>query len=121
MHSQFRKFYFSFIASALISWVVLACVVGTTKPEHNNLSILFFYVFLFLAIVSTCSTLELFLRSKFAPAEFKNMTQSSMRQSVLVALLLISLLALQAQNLLFWWVGLSLLLLFISIEVFSNL
>lgn len=122
MHERFRKVYIRFSLLAALSWSALVLVVLYTQPEgKGNVSLLAFYVSLLAACVCTVTLIEVFLRKRFVTAPFDVLMRSSVRQAVLVGLLVVSLFALQAQDLLFWWVAGSLVLLFICIEALCNL
>jgi hypothetical protein len=122
MHEQFRKAYLGFGLLAVVAWVGLALFVYNTHPEQFGVwSLVLLYLLLAAALFGLVTTIELALRRKFITAPFPVICKASVRQAVLCSVLVVSLLILQAEGLLFWWVAASLVLLFICIEGFLNL
>lgn len=122
MHEHFRKVYVRFGSLAVLSWSALVLVVMYTQPEGKGyISLIAFYISLLAAFVCSVTLIEVFLRKRFVTAPFDALMLSSVRQAVLAGLLVVALFALQAQDLLFWWVAGSLVLLFICIEALCNL
>lgn len=59
-------------------------------------------------------------RKRFSPGMFTEQLRNSSRQAILIALLITSLVVLQLFNLFFWWVGLTIVLFIIALEIFLN-
>ena len=77
-----------------------------------------FYVTLFLWVTGVFTIGGLLVRKKFYPGIFISQFEISLRQSILISLFTVSCLLLESFNLLFWWVGLTLLLFILTVEFF---
>lgn len=122
MREQLGKVYVGFSVSAVVLWAALLFLVFATTPGGNGYwELIGFYSALFGAVVSSITLIGVMFRKRFSVAPIPEMVRYSLRQAALVGLLLLLLLVLQAQSILFWWVGASLVLLFICVEVLFNL
>jgi len=79
-----------------------------------------FYITLSLSLIGIITLLGTLLRKRFTPGMFTEHLRTSARQAILLALLISGLLILQSASLLFWWVGLTLILFIITLEIFLN-
>lgn len=122
MHEQFRKLYLICGFLGVLSLAGLVAVVLTTAPETGfGRNIFFFYALLLGTIFCFGAVIELAVRKRFAVGQFRSLFVSSLRQAALLGALVVVLLMLQASQLLFWWVGASLVLFFLSLEVFLSI
>jgi hypothetical protein len=108
--------------STILGLFSLASIVTFTDPERGSwLTFGFFYASLFLVTLGLFTIIGLVYRSfKLNQLHIVNLTQS-FRQAFFIAVLAVTTLLLQSQGILFWWVWASLILFFISIEIFVNL
>lgn len=122
MHEQFRQTYITFTALTVVFVGGLVVLMSIAAPTAwGGLALVLFYVLLFGFVLSLTTLLEVGLRKRFAAAPFKTIVVASLRQGAVLGLLVVSLLMLQAGQLLFWWVGASLILFFLSLEVFLSI
>ena len=101
--------------AAFISVLLFIDPFAASPIQH-----IFFYITLFLACIGLFTLGGLSFRKRFAPGMFVEQLRISARQSILLAFMVISLLALQSFGLLYWWVGLTLILFIITVEIFLN-
>jgi len=109
----------------LLCWGILGFILLTVDPLTAGITgMIFFYLSLFLALVGTFSVLVFLVRRMFDKNEeviFRHV-RKTFRQSVTIALFVILVLFLQQKQLLTWWNGLLLVIIFIALEgiVFTN-
>lgn len=122
MLKTYQQQIYSIAGATLLSGFSLASVIIFTDPEQASAVVfLFLYLSAFLFSFGFFTLLGLLLRRYLAPTMFVLNFYTSLRQALLVALLITLSLVLLGQHLLFWWVELSLVLLLISIEFFLSL
>lgn len=80
----------------------------------------FFFLALFLFTAGLSTLCGLFIRNIISKDTIANKAQISFRQGLLIATLVIALIILQMLNLLFWWVGITIILFIITLEIFLN-
>jgi hypothetical protein len=119
MHHTTRNFLIPISAGTILSVLAFLAILWSVDPYTTSwLSHLFFYLTLALSLTGLFSLGGTMLRKKFAPGMFTEQLRTSLRQAGLLVLLIISLLLLQSFNLLFWWVGITLILFIITLEIF---
>jgi hypothetical protein len=105
-----------------LSFFSIATIISFTEPSTAGLiTILLLYGSIFLFVTGLCSIIGLATRQKYLTTLYSKNLNVSIRQGLLIGLLVTSSLALNAQGLMMWWVGLTLILFLIVIEVFFNL
>lgn len=108
--------------STLLGVFSLVIIVRFTDPYTSGaLTLVFFYLSLFLVSVGLFTVLGLFIRQIILRTLYITNLANSFRQSVLISLLITVSLLLQSQALLFWWVEISLILLLAATEFFLSL
>lgn len=114
------RFYLALMSiGTLLCWVAWFFVVMNIGPDEAGfMGMAFFYTSLFMALVGTVSVLGFIIRQKMVKNEDVVLRHVShtFRQSVFVALLVISTLYLKAHDLLAWWNLVLLVVLFIVLE-----
>lgn len=117
-----KQYLLPIILSVLLAAFSVASIVTFTDPETAGwVTFAFLYLSFFLLGVGVLTLVGLTLRSFFSKGVYLTNLQHSFRQAVLVSLFLVATLALSAAGLLFWWVGVSLGLVFVFVELFLNL
>lgn len=104
----------------IVCWVSFGLVLYYINPLTAKwLGFLFFYGSLFLALTGTFSLLGFAARFIFKRDQtlYKQINIAS-RQAIMLSILVLSVLALQSQNYLFWWNILLLIIIFSLIELF---
>jgi hypothetical protein len=122
MHEQLQRVYALFGFLGVLSFSGLVWVILRTAPEaglHANMVL--FYLLLLLVFFFFGTVIELPVRKRFATAPLRALLTASMRQAALLGVLVVLSLFLQASQLLFWWVAASLVLFFLSLEVFFSI
>ena len=105
-----------------LSFFSIATIISFTEPETAGITtILLLYGSIFLFVAGLCSIIGFLIRQKYLTTLYTKNLQVSLRQGLLIGLLVTSSLALNANGLMIWWVGLTLILFLIVIEVFFNL
>lgn len=120
MREEFTKSYLLTVPVALLSLLGLVLLVLYTSPTGAAV-VVSFYFLVFLAVFSGVTAIQIFARKRFAPGPFGKLTKTAIRQSFFLAVLVVSLLYLQAQDLLVWWVGLSLVLFFMCLDIVCSI
>jgi hypothetical protein len=119
LHATTKKYLFPLILGSLVATTGLVLVLVFVDPFTSGWKGHFFlYCTLFLATTGITTTLTLLFRQNFFPGIYAELFRVSLRQGVLVAILVSGLIFLEAQNFLHWWVGLTLALFLIAIESF---
>jgi hypothetical protein len=106
----------------ILSALSIASIIGVTRPDSIStatLTLLYLSIFLFTAGI--CMLVGMFIRQRLQAGLYTKNFKISLRQGILAGVLITSSLALNAHNLLFWWVAITLVLLLAVIEIFFNL
>lgn len=99
-----------------------ASIVSLTDPASSSFFILFcFYASVFLSVAGIGTLLGLGIRRYLTSEYFAQSFLTSIRQGILLAILVVVSLLLQADTLLYWWVELSLVLFLLVVEVLFNI
>lgn len=101
------------------AWGVVVFNIDPVKD--SSVGIVFFYITLFFALVGAISIINFGLYRLITKSDYPlfRLVQKSFRNGVLGSALLISMLVLQAMNILNIWTGIILLILFLSISFFK--
>lgn len=110
------------IFSFLLSAFSLGSIIIFTDPfQQSKLIKFFFYLSFFLLTLSLATIAGVFLRQLLWPKIYIINLSNSFRQAFLLSCLTSISAILLAEDLLFWWISLTLILFFASIEAFLNL
>lgn len=121
LHATTKKYLLPLIFGSLVATAGLILVLTFVDPFTSGwMGHFFLYCTLFLATTGIATTLTLLFRQSFFPGIYAELFRVSLRQGVLVAILLSGLVFLEAQNFLYWWVGLTFALFLIAIESFFS-
>ncbi len=121
IHHTTKAYILPLIAGTLLSFSAFLSVIWFVDPFVGGVSAhFFFYLTLFLTSAGAFTLLGVVLRKKLSPGIINDQMVVSFRQAILLSLLLSGLLLLKANHLLFWWVGITLILFIITVEVFFN-
>lgn len=121
MHHTTRSYIVPIAIGSLLCLAAFGSVVWSVDPYTSGwIGHAFFFLTLFLSLLGIFTLAEIFFRKRFSPGMFTEQLRASFRQSFLLALLVVCLLLLQIFSLLFWWVGLTLILFIITVEIFLN-
>lgn len=121
MHHTTRTYIFPITMGTLLSLGAFASILWSVDPfTAGVVSHIFFYLTLFLSLSGLLTLGGILFRKRFSPGMFTELVRDSFRQALLLSLLIIGLVLLQVFSLLFWWVGLSLILFIITVEIFLN-
>lgn len=121
MHQTTRTYLIPISLGALLCIASFASVLYFVDPTTSGwLGHSFFFLTLFLSLYGLLTTVGISVRKKFAPGMFTEQLRNSSRQAILIALLITSLVLLQLFNLFFWWIGLTIVLFIIVLEIFLN-
>jgi hypothetical protein len=121
MHHTTRTYLIPLSFGTVLSLAAFASVLWFIDPfKSGTIGHVFFFLTLFLALCGIITLAGIFLRKRFAPGMFTEQLRISFRQAFLLSLLIISLVILQIFSLLFWWVGITLVLFIITVEIFLN-
>ncbi|MDE2312058.1 MAG: hypothetical protein KGJ93_03170 [Patescibacteria group bacterium] len=122
MFKTSRQLVMLMVISVILTGFSLASIITLTDPgSTSKTTFLFFYLSLFLFCLSLLTIAGLGVRQWLMPKLFVLDLSASLRQAFLLSLMVVVCFLLLAQGLLFWWVGLCLVLFFLSIEFFLNL
>lgn len=119
MQRIFAYWYTALTGAGLLSAALLLWVVLTRSPNEFSAQALFYCSVLVLVYAVACMA-EILLRKRFVVAPVRTMIVAANRQAVWLALFVVVLLYAQAAGLLSWWVGGSVALLFLCIEIWCN-
>ncbi len=109
-------------AGTILSFLSIATIVSFTEPDAVGwVTKLLLYGSIFLFFLGLSAIIGLFIRQRYLEGRYSKNLQVSLRQGFLVSLFITSSLALNAHGLMVWWVGLTLILFLLVIEVFYNL
>lgn len=110
------------IYSTVLSLFSLFSTINFTDPFSSGLlTHLFFYISLFVATLGFFTLSGLGIRQFLFPGHYFTNFKHSFRQGILLGALILIFLILLSKNLLFWWVGGSIILFLITVETFFNL
>lgn len=119
MQRIFAYWYTALAGAGLLSAALLLWVVYTRSPESFAAEALL-YLSLFVLVYAGACIAEIVVRKRFVVAPVRTMIGVANRQAVWLAVFAVVLLYAQAAGLLSWWVGGSVALLLICIEVWCN-
>jgi len=109
-------------ASTILALFSLGSIVNFTNPfESSWITILFFYLSLFIFCLGFFTLLGLGLRQWSRQGIYITNLSNSFRQAALISIFVTSSFLLSALNLAFWWVSISLILFLLFVEIFLNL
>ncbi|HEX3099835.1 MAG TPA: hypothetical protein VHQ41_02580 [Patescibacteria group bacterium] len=121
MHHTTRTYLIPISIGTLLCLAALLSVVWSVDPFTSGiLGHFFFYLTLFLTLCGAITIGGITIRKKFYPGMYTEQLRTSTRQAILLSILILALLILQVYGLLFWWVGLTLILFIITVEIFLN-
>jgi hypothetical protein len=121
LHATTKKYLFPLIFGSLVALAGLILVLAYVDPYTAGwLAHVFFYLTLFLATMGIVTVLNLVFRHKFFPGIYAELFRISLRQGILIAVLITGLVFFEAANVLYWWVALTFALLIIAIESFFS-
>lgn len=114
-----RVFIFGSFLAAIVGWAIWLAVILFLDPlQAGLLGFALFFLTLFLAVASTASLLGYLVRRLLAPAVFSAYTvRVALRQGLWLSLFLNLLLLLHLLELYRWWLGVLLIIAFLSIEL----
>ncbi len=119
MHHTTKQYLIPLLIGSLVAITGFVFVIMYTDPFQSGIPAhIAFYATLLLSVTGIFTILNLIFRKRFFPGIYSELFRTSLRQGVLIGILLSSLILLEAGNLLFWWVGLTLILFLIAIESF---
>jgi amino acid transporter len=116
---NWQNFIRGLIVSTLIFGILLLFLTFFTSPEKGMITIIVYYLSLFFFLFGVTAIVNFLIRRWWMHNEvlFDNV-KTSIRQSVLFAGLILSLLTLSAMRLLTWWDGLIMVISFLLIELY---
>lgn len=119
MHQTTKQYLLPLLAGSVVAITGFVFTIIYTDPyQAGILGHIIFYLTLFLFTCGIFSIVNLLIRKRFFPGIYSELFRISLRQGVIIGVLITSLVFLEAVNLLFWWVGLTLALFLIAIESF---
>lgn len=121
LHATTKKYLIPLILGSLVALTGFVLVLLYVDPFTSGLpGHSFFYLTLLLTITGVTTVASLIFRQKFFPGIYAELFRVSLRQAILIAILVTGLVYLEAHNILYWWVGLTLGLFLIAIESFFS-
>lgn len=121
LHGTTKKYLIPLILGSLVALTGFALVLVYIDPFNAGATgHFYFYLTLFLTTVGIVTLSTLVLKQRFFPGIYAELFRVSLRQATLVGILITGLVFLEAQNILYWWVGLTLGLFLIAIEAFFS-
>ena len=121
MHHTTRTYLIPISIGTILSLAGLVSVIISIDPFTSGiLGHSFFYITLFLSLCGIITIAGITLRKKVSPGMYTEQLRISSRQAILLSILIVGLLILQVFGLLLWWVGLTLILFIIAVEIFLN-
>lgn len=121
MHHTTRNYFLPIIIGTALSIAAFLSILWFVDPfTSGRIPHVFFYLTLFLSLTGLMTLIGAWARKTMAPGMFTEQLRISFRQAILLSLLILALLILQVLNLLFWWVGVSIILFIITLEIFLN-
>jgi hypothetical protein len=108
--------------STILAVFSLSSIVVFSDPFKSSwITFGFLYLSLFLSSLGLFTLLGIGIRQVFKQKVYVINLSNSFRQGLLISAFITVCFILQAQQLLFWWVGLSLIMLLLFVEIFLNL
>ena len=121
MHNTIRTYLILISIGSILSLAGFISVLIAVDPFTSGLlGHIFFYLTLFLSLSGVITLIGLIIRKRFSPGIYSEQIRISSRQAILLSILILSLLILQTFGLLLWWVGITLILFIITLEIFFN-
>lgn len=121
MHHTTRTYLIPISIGTILSLAAFVSVLFSIDPLTSGiLGHFFFYITLFLSLCGVITIAGISFRKRFSPGMYTEQLRASSRQAVLLSILIVALLILQVFGLLLWWVGLTLILFIITVEIFLN-
>lgn len=121
MHHTTRAYILPLVAGTVVAAAAFISIVWSVDPfTAGIIPHIFFYLTLFLACSGLLTLVGIWLRKRWIPGVLVKQLQVSARQAIMIALLITGLLLLQTANLLHWWVGGTLILFIVTLEIFFN-
>lgn len=119
IHQTTKHYLIPLLIGSLIAITGFVFTIIYTDPYQTGLlGHLIFYITLFMFTCGIFTLINLVIRKRFFPGIYSEIFRVSLRQGTLIGILVTSLIYLEASNLLFWWVGLTLILFLIATESF---
>ncbi len=119
IHQTTKQYLIPLIIGSLVAITGFVFILIYTDPYQTGfLGHLLFYITLFIFTCGIFSIINLVIRKRFFPGIYAEIFKVSLRQGILIGILITSMIYLEAMNLLFWWVGLTLILFLIALESF---
>ncbi len=119
IHQTTKQYLLPLLAGSVVAITGFIFTIIYTDPyQAGILGHVIFYLTLFLFTTGFFTIINLLIRKRFFPGIYSELFRVSMRQGILIGMLIVSLVLLEAFNLLFWWVGLTLTLFLIALESF---
>lgn len=121
MHHTTKQYLIPVVIGSLVATTGFLLVIIYTNPFISGWPAhLAFYITLFLTISGVFTIINLIVRKRFFPGIYAELFRVSLRQGAMIGVFVSSLIFLEAINLLFWWVGLTLMLFLIALESFIS-
>jgi hypothetical protein len=122
---RLKPFIILILLGTLLSWISWGFVLVTIDPFFAEpIAFIFFYLSLFVALIGTISLVFLAVYTKLVPidAPVYRVVSRSLRDGLLVAVLLVTLLVLQGLELLtIWNIGIFVVLLLLALSFYLTL
>ena len=120
---QNRVYIFSSLSFlAIVGILSFAGTIYFADPFNDGLLAHFsLYASVFISAVGIFTILAEGLKIYIIKFRTENHLRSSIRQGIIIGILITGSLALQSQDLLFWWVEITLILFLLAVEFFLNL
>lgn len=122
---RLKPFIILILLATLLSWISWGFVVVTIDPFFAEpIAFIFFYLSLLVALIGTVSLIFLTVYTKVVPidAPVYRVVSRSLRDGLMVAVLLVTLLALQGFQLLtIWNIGIFVVLLLLAVSFYLTL
>ena len=109
------------LSTLLAAFSLVAIILFTDPFTSGSVTHLFFYGSLYLTSLGLFTLLGLAARRMFTEGLYGIHLGDSFRQAIFISALIVASFALQASELLSWWVELTLILFLTSLEIFLNL
>lgn len=121
MHHTTRTYLIPISIGTLLSLAAFGSILWSVDPFTTGIiGHIFFYLTLFLSLAGIITISGISIRKRFSPGMYTEQLRVSTRQAILLALLIVTLLLLQSFGLLLWWVGVTVILFIITLEIFLN-
>lgn len=121
MHQTTKQYLIPLLIGSLVAICGFLLVIVYTNPFVSGWQVhTAFYLTLFLSTSGIFTIINLLFRKRFFPSIYTELFKTSLRQGILIGLIIASLIGLEAINLLYWWVGATLILFFVALESFLS-